>query len=153
MARTVFVFGAGASAHIGAPLMKQFIDTADDLRQDGNVSQEAFDLVFTLIQDRLPALHAKSVVDLTNIESVFSLVEMGRLVGRLPGTEPADIELSARSMRRVLAETVEESSLFDVEGGEWRPSSPYLSVAGFIERERQQGRDASVALITFNYDI
>src|SRR4051812_21694007 len=129
MARTVFVLGAGASAHIGAPLMNGFIDAADDLRQNSDVNGPAFDLVFELIQNRLPALHAKSIVNLSNIESVFSLIEMGRLVGRLPGTPSPEIEEAARAMRRVLTETVEESSRFAIEGGEWKPSSPYLSIA------------------------
>jgi hypothetical protein len=153
MARTVYVFGAGASAHLGVPLMDRFIDVADELRQSSEVSRDAFELFFKLIQDRLPQLHAKSVVDLTNIESVFSLVEMGSLVGRLPGTPAGEVEAARFATRRVLAETVEETCLFAVSQGQWQPSSPYLSIADHVERSHQTDVDSSVALITFNYDL
>jgi hypothetical protein len=153
MARTVFIFGAGASAHLGVPLMKDIIDAADDLRQRQDVDQESFRLFFDLIQNRLPQLHAKSVVDLSNIESVFSLVEMGRLVGRLPGTAEEDVPAMAKAIRRVLAQTVEETCLFSVDGGEWRPSAPYLSIAQQVESARHAGTDGSVAMITLNYDL
>jgi hypothetical protein len=86
MAKTVFVLGAGSSKVTGCPLMLDFIDSADDLRTEQPVSKKEFDLVFDLIQAKLPRLHAKTSVDLRNIESVFSLVEMGRL-GERPRTE------------------------------------------------------------------
>jgi hypothetical protein len=153
MARTVYVFGAGASAHLGVPVMGRFIDVADDLRRSTEVSHDAFELFFKLIQDRLPQLHAKSVVDLTNIESVFSLVEMGSLVGRLPGTPENEVGSARLATRRVLAETVEETCLFAVSQGQWQPSSPYLSIANQVELSNKSAPSSSIALITFNYDL
>jgi hypothetical protein len=153
MARTVFVFGAGASAHLGIPLMNGFIDAADELRQSGEISTEAFELFFSLVQDRLPQLHAKSVVDLTNIESIFGLVEMAALVGRLPATAPDEVELASHAIRRVLTQTIEETGQFTISEGQWRPSSPYLSIASQVELSRQAGPDSSISLITFNYDL
>ena len=155
MAKTVFVFGAGASVTSGTPLMKDFIDSADDLRSDptSGVSHEDFRLFFEVLQNRLPQLHSKSVVELGNIESVFGIVEMARLVGRLPLTDPGDIERVASATRRVLAETIERRCRFKREADRWVPPRDYLSIVGWIERERLAQQPGEVALISFNYDV
>lgn len=151
MARQVFIFGAGASRHLGAPLMNDFIDAAYRLREeDGRVTTEAFDLVFQFIEKRLPMLYAKSKIDLGNIESVFSLLEMGKLLGRLPGTPAGEIEKSVAAIRRVLVDTLQLTCRFPVGSeNELLPSNPYLSFASMVEEQQ----NPSVACLTFNYDI
>lgn len=99
-------------------------------------------------------LYAKSKVDLGNIESVFSLLEMGRLLGRLPGTADNEIEASVGAIRQVLVETLQWTCRFPAgEDGGIRPSDPYLSLANAVkEQQRTMGR-SSIAFLTFDYDI
>lgn len=150
MPKTVFILGAGAShAAARTPLMKDFIDTAADLLENKAVAAtQEFGLVFDLINSRLPRLQAKSVVDLNDIESVFSLVEMGNLLGRLPDTETAEVAMLNRAMRVVLTETIERSCLFNVHDGQWQPHDLYRQLI-----QKCSGMQLDVSFITFNYDI
>jgi hypothetical protein len=156
VAQTVFILGAGASKAIGIPLMDEFIDAADDLRSQGasEVDRAAFDLVFDVIRDRLRLLHATSVVNLSNIEAVFSLIEMGSLVERLPGTSVGDLESIRAAIRTVLAQTIEQHCRFTyTEEGQWLPPESYLTLAGFVEKARETNHANPVSFLTFNYDL
>ena len=153
--KQVIVFGAGASVGFGVPTMDRFIDTAEDLRGTPGtaVSQPEFDLVFDVLQNKFRQLHAKSAVDLDNIESVFGLIEMARLLRRLPGFEPAQIEELAFAIRTVLLETVQLSGKFEYSQEErWRPPPDYQAVAAHIDHEIEHHGN-EIALISFNYDL
>jgi hypothetical protein len=69
MAEIVFMFGAGPSRHSGAPLMANFIRTAEDLRNDGTVRNSLNDVVAAV--EGLQDIFAKSSFDIENIENVF----------------------------------------------------------------------------------
>src|SRR4051812_37057848 len=73
MSKTVFILGAGASADVGAPLMANFLDTAERLLATSQVDDEAhaFGNVFNAIH-KLQAVYAKSFIDSRNLESVFT---------------------------------------------------------------------------------
>ena len=132
--------------------MASFLDSAADLldRSEGSVSAHAFRYVFRLLEERLPILFSKSVVDLTNIESLFSIIEMGRFLGRLPMTPPEEIDHAHSAVRTLIAETIEETCLFRTSPeGRWLPHEHYSRlVAAF------RGAPASdVVFLTFNYDV
>src|SRR5688572_9633306 len=100
MAKRVYVFGAGASRTMKVPLLKEFINAADDLRKkDGRVSKEAFEFFFDAYENYLPDLEAKTKQDLDDIETVFSLVEMARLIRRFPKVESDQIEKLSDAIR------------------------------------------------------
>lgn len=89
MTNTVFILGAGASRDAGAPLMAGFLDDAYDLwklRRVGKAAN-AFEKVFAAIAD-LQSVHSKSKLDLNNIETVFSALEMARVLGKFPNRTP-----------------------------------------------------------------
>lgn len=151
MAKRVFILGAGASVCTGAPTMESFIDRAEEVlkHEPQSITKPDFELVLDLIANRLQRLHAKSRVDLTNIESVFSLVEMGRLLRSFPETSGYDkIELAGVAIRRVLAETIQHYCRFQWLDGQWKPPEPYNTL---VKANVKQGDIA--AFITFNYDI
>ena len=106
MAKKIFILGAGASHSAGPPLLRGFLDAARELLRAGEkrTTTAAFELVFDVLERQLPILHARSMVDLNDIEAVFNLIEMGRLVARLPGTAPDAIEGVAAAMRRMLGD-------------------------------------------------
>lgn len=153
MARNVYVLGAGASACFGVPTMAEFIDRADDLRTTSSeINTEDFDAFFSALQNGLGQLHAKTEVDLQNIESVFGLIEMAGLVRRLPGSEAVDIDRLSHSVRAVVLETVVNAGRFQVSNDIWRPPEPYSDLAKAVAKRITKGR-RDVAFITFNYDL
>ncbi|MEW5918939.1 MAG: hypothetical protein AB1762_21225 [Gemmatimonadota bacterium] len=132
--------------------MAQFLDKAFDLRDQhrGAISSADFDLVYELIHSRLTGLLSKSAVDLDNVETVFSLVEMGQLLERLPNTSTAELAKAARAIRVVLAQTIEHYAPFKTDGeGRWIPHDVYRELVQPLRR-----RPAPPwSFITFNYDL
>lgn len=155
MARTVYIFGAGASHGMGTPLLAGFIDAADDLRRSSwPITRTDFDLVFDVINQRLPTLHAKSTQDIQNLETVFNLIEMGELLGRFPKTEPEELRRLSKAIRTVLSETIEFTSRFTYSFSErhWSPPSGYNQIVAECF-PRNTAAPGDFAFITFNYDI
>ena len=154
MAKKVFIFGAGASHSAGPPLMNGLLDAAHDLMRNSpkEVATEAFSLAFDVLERRLPMLHARSIVDLNDVEAVFNVVEMARLVGRLPGTKPADIAEIGDAIRRLLADTIESNCRFPVLEGQHQPTEDYGRLAAGLAEPRSEFLGDSVAFLTFNYD-
>jgi len=152
----VIVFGAGASVSLGVPTMDRFIDAAEDLRSSNaaGITQGHFDLFFDVLQNRFRQLHAKSTVNLDNIEAVFGLIEMARLLRRLPGFDPEQIETLGAAVRTVLVETVMLTGAFEFSRDRgWLPPRDYLSVVGHLDNRRQKGDGDQLAFISFNYDL
>jgi hypothetical protein len=148
MSDFVFILGAGASSHTGAPVMGNFLDKARRLYAAGenNPYQRDFARVFGAIS-KLQAVHSKSELDLVNLESVFGAFEMQRLLG----TEE-DAEATVRSMRRVIAHTIDSTVAYRYTPAlTVLPTDPYHNLAALITELRNRG--LSVAVITFNYDL
>jgi hypothetical protein len=116
MSEVVFILGAGASAHTGAPLMAGFLDVARDLYAIGRVStaKEHFERVFKAVSI-LMALNAKSKLDIVNVEEVFGAFEMAKLLDIPIKDEPAAKLIE--SLRIVIAKTLEQSARFEVKDG------------------------------------
>ena len=135
--------------------MDHFIDAAEDLKNGraSGVTQADFDLFFDVLQNKFRQLHAKSTVNLDNIETVFGLVEMARLLGRLPGFDKTQIEALATAVRTVLFETVMLTGKFVFADRGYVPPKDYLSVAGHLDHERQNRGADRLVFITFNYDL
>src|SRR5258708_1365840 len=98
---TVFILGAGASCHSGAPLLKDFLASAmkvmDDL--DGKDSlYNTFDDIFTYIAKN-DALESLLACNFQNIEDVFGLLDLEARVS------PAS-EKTRDALLRVILETL-----------------------------------------------
>jgi hypothetical protein len=76
MSRYVFILGAGASRHTGAPLMAEFLDRARALFAANPTSEYSNDLqrVFGAIS-KLQSVHSKSELDIVNLESCSALLK------------------------------------------------------------------------------
>jgi hypothetical protein len=158
MANVVVILGAGCSKTCGAPLMADFLDVARDLWLSSRVKDREgeFRRVFEAIS-QLQIVHSKSALDLVNIESVFSAIDMAKTVNRFPGyTSPQEIEDLLVSMRWVIVRTLEESMTWKHEGD--RPlvsrTEDYerlWEAINYIQVARKPAM--SVAVITFNYDL
>lgn len=158
MSTVVFILGAGASAQGGCPVMSNFIEVAHRLSSDGD--DEAFTAHFwnvRRVQQLLQRSAAKSVIDINNIESVFSAVEMAIAIGSL-GDAGLEWLLSARrSLLTVIARTLEKTQSYLI-----RPHiDPSVGVLnsgpdGYRELATLSksliDRKHRVGFITFNYD-
>jgi hypothetical protein len=160
MSDTVFIFGAGASAEAGAPVMSNFLDVARDLYLSGRLDEPTavdFARVFKGVA-ALNDVYAKAAIDTDNIEAVFAAFEMAQLFGKLPRvTNEDDIRALIASLRRLIVETLERSLSFPVTTPNAtppgiEPPSAYkrmvtaLCAPGAVDVSQH-------TFITFNYDL
>jgi hypothetical protein len=146
MSETVFILGAGASAHAGAPLMYNFLDRARALyaNQKMGPAEGSCRLVFEAIS-KLQAVHSKANTDLNNLESVLGLFEMAPTLGVGFLSNP---EILVPSMQRLIVSTLGECIGYPNQENRRRPPELYFRLSTLV---RMMGKAASV--ITFNYDV
>ncbi|MFC2005442.1 hypothetical protein ACFLVG_00565 [Chloroflexota bacterium] len=153
MSRTVFVLGAGASAHCGTPLMGNFLEVAQDLLRLGEVEEvkEDFENVFNAVGS-LHAIQSKARINTYNIEDVYAAFEMGKLLGSLPGVESDNIEALTGSIKKVIAYTLERTTELKEHTRDTLigPES-YSKFADIIKSMIESDRDCTI--MTFNYDL
>lgn len=154
MSRSVFILGAGASREAGAPLMRDFLDVASDLARLGKVdhAKEDFDLVAEG-RSALQGTHSKSIgIDLYNMEAVFSAFEMAKMLGGLGNVSAEKIQKFPTAYRRVIAETLERTISFPLQGLRPGPEASYVQLVDFIKLINSETGGAS-SILTFNYDM
>lgn len=146
MREIVFIIGAGASVHAGAPVMANFLDVARslDLSRRGDADAD-FTRVFSAIS-KLQIVHSKAQLDLVNLESVFGAFEMAKLLNTFPETASTEITTLSTSLRKVILTTLEESIKFPIVNGNVEPPSGYKRLAILAAQLK-------ASIITFNYDI
>jgi hypothetical protein len=156
MSKTVIILGAGASVSSGAPLMKNFLDKAELLRDAGAVqeSKQEFDLVFKALA-ALNRSHTKATLDVINIESVFAAFEMAKLLGKLGDLTAEEIGRLPNAMRRVIVRTLEETINIPLIERQVRPPGDYPGLSSLFEQlGRRPGElNTRVSVVTFNYDL
>jgi hypothetical protein len=153
MSDTVFLFGAGASAESGAPVMANFLDVARGIVSRGAAgpAQASFTKVFQGIA-ALSECYAKAVIDTDNLEAVFAAFEMGEIFGKLPrALDPAEL---GDCLRDVIIETLQQTIGFHISSR----SVPYVNIDppegyGELLSLLQPERAASRTFMTFNYDL
>lgn len=151
MSEIVFILGAGASKEAGAPVIADFLDTAEELLKGGNLGEytEDFERVFDA-RSKLQVVQSKAQLELDNIESIFATFEIGKLINRLPDIESDNINQLLVSIRRLIVKTLEETVSYPVRSKEIWPSYPYHEFAQLIKDLVEKRHSCSI--ITFNYD-
>ncbi len=155
MSDVVFILGAGASKQCGVPLMADFLDVAKNLLLTDKVNdkKEQFEKVFKAV-GALQAAHSKAQLNLTNIESIFTALEMANLLQKLPGFNAEDISEVIASLKEVIVRTIELTMEFPVRNSYIKAPKPYDKFADLIEHLRHDAfPQQSSSIITFNYDI
>ena len=153
--RTMYVLGAGASVHTGAPLLRDFLTKARLLHEGGGeVRHDSFERVFKWIDNLRPSSYYVEL-DLDNLEHVFSLAEMGRQLQ----LEGADEIVTA--LRHVITDTLDACQLTR-RGNHVQPDDTYSRFVQLLrdsnkERLTRIGKPASPSsrdiVITLNYDV
>ncbi|MCG6146627.1 hypothetical protein [Leptospira bandrabouensis] len=82
MINKVLFLGAGFSAPLGIPTMGNFLERAKDLFEDNPIKFRNFEEIFELIK-QLHYIKANLDLDLSNIEAILSIIEMGEYVSGL----------------------------------------------------------------------
>lgn len=158
--KSVFIFGAGASRQAGGPLMSDFLDLADDLRRKKAESVldvvGKFEDVFNAISE-LQSVFAKSYLDLDNIESLFSAIEMGVMLEKFVNRDKNDIESLRTSLITLIYKTLESKIQFHYDKF-IMPPEPYGDLIKQLieasdEQHHSKPRLPDISFITFNYDI
>lgn len=161
MEKILFIFGAGASAEGGAPLMGNFLDKANKILFDKKISlrnRDDFKRVFGNIDKlRNGQIEEKlnKEIDWNNIESVFSVFEEIQSIEDL-AISPEDKKSLLPSLKGLIFETLAQSIIFphsvrkDVEYRQ--PPYPYGLFATLLDKIKGDPK-YNISLITFNYDI
>jgi len=155
MSEIIFVLGAGASRDCGAPLMNDFLDTASRLLSTNEVGgkREHFERVFKAISS-LQAVHSKAQLDLNNIESIFTALEIANVLRKLPGFEPDQIPVVINSLKELIVATLERTIDFPTEDRCILPPSNYNKFAELVKYLHTDAYPIyKSSIITFNYDI
>jgi hypothetical protein len=155
LSNVVFILGAGASKQCGAPLMADFLDVASHLYQTGATAEKKadFERVFKAI-GALQAVHSKAQLELTNIESIFTALEIANVLGKLPDTPADEIPKVIISLKELIVKTLELTINFPTSKsyiGVPAPYEQFTKLLGYLRGEASPTHTVSV--ITFNYDI
>lgn len=151
----MFILGAGASRDCGAPLMNDFLDTASRLLSTYEVENKRadFEMVFRAIAS-LQAVHSKAQLDLNNIESIFTALEIANILGKLPGFERGEIPQAIASLKELIVTTLESTIKFPTSGSQILPPKSYKQFAELLVFLRNDAYPKySTSVISFNYDI
>lgn len=156
MNHIVFVLGAGASVQAGAPLMYNFIDVAQNLYATRQVEEHKadFERVFKSIS-ALHKVHSKADLDLINIESIFTTLEMANILKKLRGFKSEEIPEVIASLKKVIMVTLERTISYPSDGySSYKAPAPYPAFVELIKDLTSKGIPKNkVSIITFNYDI
>jgi hypothetical protein len=136
--------------------MLEFLDVAEDLLRSKAVEDRRadFETVFETI-GKLQAVHSKAQLDLMNLESIFTVLELGKVLRTIPRLQGPEIEKAIDSLKIVIAKTLEVVIKFNVDSsGRLEPPSTYKKFSELLEYLSQQASPPqTVSVITFNYDI
>lgn len=155
MSNVVFILGAGASRHCGAPLMSDFLDVASNLLRSNAVQEKRteFEKVFSAI-GALQSVHSKAQLDLNNIESIFTVLELGRIIQKVPGLEPQEIDEAITALKELIVKTLEVTMMFPTKGSLIMAPRPYEEFGDLLFYLHQEAFPRqTAAVISFNYDI
>lgn len=155
MSDIVFILGAGASRDCGGPLMSDFLEIAGDLWKSGVIKEQSreFEKIFNVISG-LQVVHSKSQLDLNNIESIFTVLELGKVIQKVPGIESGQISEMIAALKKVIVTTLEHCIEYRIRNGEIHAPNSYMAFSNLLkEFEQNKRRPLSVSIITFNYDI
>ena len=136
-------------------MMEDFLDVASDLLRAGSVKdkQSEFERVFAAI-GALQAVHSKAQLDLTNIESIFTALELGNIIQKFPGLAVEEIPLTISALKELIVKTLEVRIPFPTRKSYIGAPPPYDGFAELVKHLRAGAFPThSVSVITFNYDV
>ena len=157
--KTVYIFGAGASVHAGAPLLNNFLSVSQGLFQGTEhlTYIESFKKLFEWITE-LKRSTASVTINYSNLEEIFSLASM---TGEINTGEWEDLY---EHLLNVIFETLDKTIAFKlIESNAYNKiygdAVTYKFVEGLIKRNKKrmelcrENTFEKDSVITFNYDL
>ena len=156
MAKTIFILGAGASAHANVPVTKNFWGKAIDLIDGNQIDEEDleyFNMIRSFVMDRIRLVPSNFNFDIGNIETIFSLIEMAKLTNKFLDLPSKEIEKLHIAIKKFIVRTIEKTSHFEVnQGGHiTSPRTYQIFYEYFIEGINNN--ENKFCVISFNYDL
>jgi NAD-dependent SIR2 family protein deacetylase len=153
MSKTVFILGAGASAEAGVPVMSNFIQKAEDLFEKKLIKNlKAYNAIFGE-QSEMYRLHSKAQIEITNIENVLAIIDMGKLFNKFFKLSGEEITNLASYYKIFLGEVIENTTIFRDYKEKIFPNLAYEKFGSLIYNITHVSKDnKSVSVFTFNYD-
>jgi hypothetical protein len=155
----VFILGAGASVHAGAPVMKNFFQRAKHLyRKRRFRSYEEDYRTVEQMRSILRGAKIKSRFDVDNLEEVYTALEMIELINGIDGLSVKDCNKAKSALNNVILVTLQESIEFPIEREENGncsiiPPKAYEILAKEAESIRRSFPTFPLSVLTFNYDL
>lgn len=139
--------------------MSDFLDQAGELyRRDPGAlgeGQEQFEDVFRALGE-MQAIHAKSYLDLDNIEVLFGAIEMAQSIGKMAKRDEQGIARLRTSIITLISKTLELSIRFPVVGNKPIGPPPYQRFAAMLSGTKRNVNIVTppeFSFLTFNYDL
>jgi len=164
--KNVFLIGAGASAHTGAPVMGNFLQSALNLLDSGVLTDEDARRFKRIISYRNAhdAVEQKAGFDLTNLEDVFGLIEIDCRVDKSAVVLRDDlIFLILKTLEQTIKEEDPDHTVCQVNvqaASGARSQERKQSVSGhFVDivsrrwEQRPQNGICKDSIISLNYDL
>lgn len=160
MARTVFIFGAGASAAAEAPLMSDFFEAIEDLYEVGESKglMEEHLADFKLVINgfyELDKVNVKTRMGYhENIEELFGTFEMARILKRFGNFTSNEIDNLVSAIKRVIRITIEQKMKFShIQDVGISSPAGYGDFVSSLDGKWRVRDKPQIAFITMNYDI
>ena len=135
--------------------MSDFLDIASDLLRANAVQEKRaeFEKVFAAI-GALQAVHSKAQLDLNNIESIFTVLELGRIIQKVPSLSPEQIPEAIAALKDLIVKTLEVTMVFPTEERHIGVPKPYEAFGSLLKHLYSDAfPNQTAAVISFNYDI
>jgi len=148
--------GAGASADVGLPVMNNFMLKAEDLLSSNLLSPEetkSFENILETVH-QIKGISYQLKNDLGNIENIFGLLDMGRMLGRLGDVPQAKIEELYLDIQKVIGLTIDfNTTLYKDRRGRVKINGPLHSFVEILDEYYFKNGRNNAAIITLNYDL
>lgn len=137
--------------------MSDFLDCAAKHLRSGHShiqdSKSQFEDVFATIA-ALDSIHAKSFLDLNNIETLFGAIEMGLVIGKFADKSPEETRALREALVTLIYRTLELAVAIPVKGGRVTAPDPYGEfIDAITDPHRGETSHLDCSFITFNYDL
>jgi len=135
--------------------MSDFLDVASNLLRSDKVEEKRveFERVFAAIGG-LQVVHSKAQLDLNNIESIFTVLELGRIIQRVPGLSVNQIPEAIAALKELIVKTLEVTMEFPITDSSIGVPKPYEEFASLLTHLHEDAfPKQTAAVISFNYDI
>lgn len=155
----VFILGAGASVHAGAPVMKNFFQRAKHLNRKRRFrSYEADYQMIEEVRSTLKGAKIKSRFDANNLEEIYTALEMIELINGIDGLSVENCNKAKIALNNIIMVTLQESIEFSIEkekNKDYQIVIPeaYRLLAQEVERIRITNPTFPLSVLTFNYDL